>query len=84
MSGVSYIVDVYLLSANSAIAINTFFRSATATGFTMFADPMFDNLGVAWGASVLGFISLALIPFPVLFWLYGAKIRKWSKYSIVF
>lgn len=31
----------------------------------MFAPAMFHNLGVDWAASLLGFLSLALLPFPV-------------------
>lgn len=76
-------VDVYLLNANSAIAINTFIRSLVAAGFPMFATYMFEGLGVAWATSVLASVCLALIPFPLIFWFYGKKIRGFSKYAFV-
>jgi len=83
MSGVVYIIDVYLFNANSATAINTFVRSLVGAGFPMFATYMFDGLGVAWAASVLGFICIALIPFPIIFYVFGKKIRSWSKFALV-
>jgi DHA1 family multidrug resistance protein-like MFS transporter len=81
MSGVTYMVDVYLLNANSAIAINTFIRSAVAAGFPMFATYMYVGLGVDWATSVLAFVCIALIPFPLVFWYYGKKIRSLSKFA---
>ncbi|KAG9642641.1 MFS general substrate transporter, partial [Aureobasidium melanogenum] len=81
MSGVTYMVDVYLLNANSAIAINTFIRSGVAAGFPMFATYMFEGLGVDWATSLLAFVCIALIPFPLIFWFYGKKIRSLSKFA---
>ena len=75
----NYIVDVYLQMANSAIAANTFVRSLFGAAFPIFGPYMYHNLGVDWATSVLGFISIAMIPIPVLFYKYGSKIRGWSK-----
>jgi len=83
MSGVVYIIDVYLFNANSATAINTFVRSLVGAGFPMFASYMFEDLGVDWAASVLAFVCVALIPFPIIFWVFGKKIRSWSKFALV-
>ena len=55
-------------------------RSAFGAGFPLFAGAMYHNLGVPWATSVLAFISLALIPVPILFYRFGAKIRTFSKY----
>jgi len=81
MSGVVYMIDVYLLNANSATAANTFVRSVVAAGFPLFATYMYRGLGVAWATSVLGFVCVALIPFPLVFWFYGKRIRGWSRYA---
>ncbi|MCJ1300577.1 hypothetical protein MMC08_003374 [Hypocenomyce scalaris] len=81
MQGLSYIIDVYLMYANSAIAANTLVRSLAGAGFPLFATPMFNNLGVAWATSLLGFLTLAMVPVPVLFFIYGKKIRSLSKFS---
>ena len=79
--GLVYIIDVYLMYANSAIAANTLVRSLAGAGFPLFATPMFLNLGVPWATSLLGFLTLAMVPVPVLFFVYGKKIRSLSKFS---
>ncbi|KAL2000332.1 hypothetical protein VTN02DRAFT_3272 [Thermoascus thermophilus] len=81
MQGLNYIIDVYLMFANSAIAANTLMRSGVGGGFPLFAVQMFHRLGVQWAASLLGFITAAMIPIPILFFIYGKKIRAMSKFT---
>lgn len=82
VQGFKYIVDVYLNVANSAISGNTFARSFFGAGFPLFSTALYHNLGVPWATSLLGFISLALAPVPVLFFIYGKKIRSFSKNAL--
>ena len=82
VQGFKYIVDVYLNVANSAISGNTFARSFFGAGFPLFSNAMYHNLGVPWATSVLGFISVGLAPVPVLFFIYGKKIRSFSKNAL--
>lgn len=58
--------------------------------FPLFARQMFENLQkingpnafpVAWGSTLLGCIGLALCPLPFVFYKYGARIRKYSKFG---
>ncbi|KAF2724072.1 MFS general substrate transporter [Polychaeton citri CBS 116435] len=79
--GLIYLTDVYLFESNSALAANALARSLLAAGFTMFSIQLFRNLGVDWGMSLLGFLCLALMPFPVLFWFKGKQIRSYSKFA---
>lgn len=81
MQGLNYLIDVYMMHANSAIAANTLLRSLAGAGFPLFATPMFLNLGVDWASTLLACLAVACIPFPVLFFIYGKKIRGLSKYS---
>ncbi|PQE24511.1 mfs multidrug transporter protein [Rutstroemia sp. NJR-2017a WRK4] len=81
LQGLNYIIDVYMWHANSALAANTFLRSFAGAGFPLFAQYMYNGLGVAWATSLLGFLCLAMVPAPILFFLYGAKVRKMSKFS---
>lgn len=81
LPGLNYLIDVYRVYANSAISGNAVARSLVAAGFPLFATPMYNKLGVPWATSLLGFIALALTPIPFLFYIYGAKVRQWSKYS---
>lgn len=81
LQGLGYIIDVYLMHANSAIAGNTLVRSLAGAGFPLFATALFHTLGVAWATSLLGFLTVAFFPVPILFFIYGKKIREMSKYS---
>lgn len=81
LQGFKYIVDVYLPVASSAIAGNMFVRSFFGAGFPVFTPYMYSNLGVPWATSTLGFISLALAPLPVVYYVSGKKIRGFSKHT---
>ncbi|KAJ5301934.1 hypothetical protein N7508_006797 [Penicillium antarcticum] len=84
-AALNYLIDTFQKYAASAIAANTFLRSIFAGCFPLFTTAMFHNLGVPWAASVLGFISIALIPIPYLFYTYGKRIRArgfWSRESV--
>ncbi|KAJ5893956.1 hypothetical protein N7495_005647 [Penicillium taxi] len=84
-AALNYLVDTFQKTSASAIAANTFLRSLFAGAFPLFTNAMFHNLGVPWAASILGFISVALIPIPYLFFTYGKRIRargEWSRESL--
>lgn len=81
LQGLSYIIDVYLMHANSAIAANTLVRSMAGAGFPLFATAMYHKLGVDWATSLLGFLTVAFLPVPILFYIYGKKLRGLSRYS---
>lgn len=78
----TYIIDVYLPIANSALAVNSMVRSLFGAGFPLFATAMYKRLGIAWATSLLGFLSVAMVPIPVLFYIFGERIRGWSKNSV--
>jgi len=41
---------------------------------------MFRKLGINWGSSLLGFLSVLFIPIPFVLYYYGKTIRvKYSK-----
>ncbi|TFK54035.1 MFS transporter [Heliocybe sulcata] len=81
----NYLEDAYPRYAASVIAGNGFFRSCLGAGFPLFANAMFKNLGgpggVAWGSTLVGLLAAMMIPIPWVFWKYGARIRKLSKYA---
>lgn len=79
--GMSYLIDCYGFYSNSAIAVNTFIRSFFGAFFPLFTHAMYHNLGVPWATSLLGFICVAFLPVPVLFYIYGARIRAKSKWA---
>ncbi|KAF1940443.1 MFS general substrate transporter [Clathrospora elynae] len=79
--GVSYIIDCYGFYSNSAISVNTFMRSFAGAFFPLFTHAMYHNLGVPWASTLLAFICVAFVPVPVLFYIYGARIRSKSKWA---
>ncbi len=42
---------------------------------------MFDGLGVQWAGTLLGCVAAVLVPIPVAFYIYGAKIREKSNFA---
>ena len=81
MQGLNYLIDVYLMFANSAIAANSILRSLAGAAFPLFATQMYHRLGVNWATSLLGFLAAAMTPVPVLFYIYGKKIRAMSRFA---
>jgi DHA1 family multidrug resistance protein-like MFS transporter len=41
----------------------------------------FNGLGVNWASTLLGCVAVLLIPIPVFFYFYGAKLREKSKFA---
>jgi len=77
-----YLTDCYgALYGASAWSSNTFLRYLFATIFPLFAIQMYEGLGVGWATSLLGFISLLLVPIPFVFYNFGNQIRSKSKYK---
>lgn len=77
-----YVPMSYPAYAASLFAANDFFRSAMACGSILYARPMFLNLGIGKGVSLLGGLStLGVIGIFVLY-LYGAKLRARSRFAI--
>lgn len=77
----NYIVDSYQHYAASALAAKTFVRSIWGAAVPLFTIQMYHRLGYEWATSLMAFISLACCLIPFLFFIYGARIRKWSKYA---
>lgn len=69
---------VYGLYASSANAANTLIRCLVASILPIVAHSIIDNLGTKWGISLFGFLSLGLIPIPLIFIRYGASLRERS------
>lgn len=77
----NYIVDSYQHYAASALAAKTFVRSIWGACVPLFTIQMYHRLGYEWATSLMAFISLACCLIPYLFYIYGARIRKFSRYA---
>lgn len=77
----TFLVDAYPMYAASALAANAFVRCSFAAVFPLFGTQMYNTLGFQWASSLLAFLTLAMVPFPYLFFKYGKKIRTRSRYA---
>ncbi|KAL5627305.1 hypothetical protein BROUX41_003458 [Berkeleyomyces rouxiae] len=77
----TFLVDAYPLYAASALAANSFVRCSAAAAFPLFGHQMFDKLGFQWAGSLLGFLAVAMMPFPYIFFKYGKRIRGKSTFA---
>ncbi|KAG2492295.1 hypothetical protein HYH03_009535 [Edaphochlamys debaryana] len=81
LSSLNYLIDSYLIYAASVMAASGVLRSLFGAAFPLFTKDMYANLGVHWASAIPAFLALACVPFPILFYVYGARIRATCKYS---
>ncbi|PWY81565.1 MFS general substrate transporter [Aspergillus sclerotioniger CBS 115572] len=77
----SYLIDAYTIYAASVLAANSIIRSCFGAGFPLFTTYMYQNLGIHWASCIPAFLSIACLPFPFIFYKYGAAIRRKCKYA---
>ncbi|KAI0400450.1 MFS general substrate transporter [Xylaria palmicola] len=76
-----YLLDAYGIYAASSLAANAAVRALFGAAFPLFSTPLYNGLGIHWGASIPAFLSLLCLPVPFLFLRFGAKIRERCRYS---
>ena len=72
----NYYIDSFEQYAASALAAGAFMRSVLGGLVPLFVPTMFAKLGYGWGLSIFGFVSVALMPAPLVFWFYGGYLRE--------
>ncbi|PLW24874.1 hypothetical protein PCANC_28076 [Puccinia coronata f. sp. avenae] len=77
----SYLVDVYLMYAASALAATTIFRSAIGAAFPLFMRKMLHGMGTQWACTLIAGLSLLLMPIPFIFYKYGSRLRVGSPFA---
>lgn len=50
--------------------------------FRWLTRAQFNALGVNWTGTLLGCVAAIMMPIPLLFYLYGPKIREKSKFAM--
>ncbi|KAI6879113.1 multidrug resistance protein-like protein [Hortaea werneckii] len=74
----NYLGDSYPADFASISAGNDFFRSCFGAAFPLFATQMFTTLGIDWGNSLLGFLTICFIPIIFGLWWKGDRLRMRS------
>lgn len=83
-SGALYIMNSYgSLHGASALSANSLLRYAFGGAFPLFTVQMFKALGIGWACSLLGFVSVVLVPVPWVLFRFGARIRRRSRYIVI-
>ena len=77
----TYIIDNFHIHSASALAAAAAFRSLAGFGFPLFADAMFQKLGIGWGNSLCALISILFLPAPWFFYYYGPTLRAKSRFA---
>ncbi|KAL1742827.1 major facilitator superfamily domain-containing protein [Schizophyllum fasciatum] len=73
-----YLVDTFTYAA-SAVSAAACFRSLFGFAFPLFAQDMFDAIGLGGGMSLLAGLAIVLgIPFPIYLWYRGEALRARS------
>jgi MFS transporter, DHA1 family, multidrug resistance protein len=77
-----YLPLSYPQYAASLFATNDTWRSALAAGAIIFARPLFINLGVGRGISILAGLAVGGVIGMVVLYYYGARLRARSKFAV--
>jgi hypothetical protein len=65
----------------NASCLNVANLSHAPAAFPLFGVQMYEKLGYQWATALLAFLTLAMLPFPYLFFRYGKKIRAKSRFA---
>jgi hypothetical protein len=76
MPSATYLVNAFTVYAASPAAASNVVRSLLGALLPLAGNSMYNKLGVGWGTSLLGFISVTFIPVPFLLWTFGERIRN--------
>lgn len=72
----NYFINSFEKYAASSIAAGTVFRSVVGGVVPILAPGLFEQLGYGWGISTFAFVSLVLAPAPILFYIFGERLRE--------
>lgn len=81
VSAYQYVAAAFEYHPASALASLQMFRLVAAGVMAVVAELMYKKLGVHWVLSVLGFIALVFLPVPYVLFVWGWRVREWSRYS---
>lgn len=54
-----------------------------SAAFPLFGIQLYEGLGFQWATGLLAFVTLAMLPFPYLFFRYGKRLRSRSRFAKV-
>jgi MFS family permease len=76
--GSNYLVHSYGIYAASALAGNAVLRSVLGATLPLAGPSLYASLGPHWAGTLLGLLEAVCIPIPIIFYVYGYRIRQKS------
>lgn len=77
----NYLLDTYPRHAASVTAAMAVLRSLAGALLPLGGLEMYQKLGLGWGNSILAFISLAMVPIPLVYYTFGERLRRRSAFG---
>lgn len=77
-----YVIDSYEIYAASALTFVALVRYLAAGGMTVVGLPFYGNMGPHWTMTILGCLAALMAPIPYALYIWGHKVRKFSKYAV--
>jgi MFS family permease len=81
LGSLTYLVDAFTLYAASALAANTVIRCIFGALIPLAGPPLYEVLGLGWGNTLLGFLSLLVVLASLWLTKYGERIRTNPKFQ---
>lgn len=72
----TYLIDAFEGYAASVVGANAVLRGTAGALLPLSGLQLYEALGWGWGNSLLGFLTLAFAPVPLIVGFYGARIRN--------
>lgn len=78
----TYLVDSYPIYAASATSANVILRSVVGALLPLAGPPLYRSLGLGWGNTLLGFTAIIMVPLPLIFYKFGARLRAAQRFKL--
>ncbi|KAJ5679032.1 hypothetical protein N7462_007276 [Penicillium macrosclerotiorum] len=82
VSTYQYITATFEKYPASALASIQLMRLTAAGVMAVLARIMYKNLGIPWCLTLLGLIATVFLPVPYLLYIWGWKVRQWSRHAL--
>ncbi|KAK1961646.1 major facilitator superfamily transporter [Colletotrichum sublineola] len=80
----TYLIDAFEVYAASAVGANAVLRGIAGAVIPLSGLGLYERLGWGWGNSLLAFLALAFAPLPLLYGVYGSRIRNMPCNKVTF
>ncbi|EFQ31211.1 major facilitator superfamily transporter [Colletotrichum graminicola] len=80
----TYLIDAFEGYAASAVGANAVLRGIAGAVIPLSGLGLYERLGWGWGNSLLAFLAMALAPLPLVYGVYGARIRNMPCNKVTF